>query len=141
MNKSDIDWCPSINLGHNKINMNALQAASDRAECMALRQKKMEKAIVSSAVAESFTEDTATGEDTNPRYSNQETTVVSYECKIVQTHRPHFCNISVQTDESDFFDEGNFLVDDAKVHYYTGFTNCDLLRSTFEFVMKKLADG
>ena len=33
------------------------------------------------------------------------------------------------------------MSDDAKVHYYTGFGNCDLLRSTFEFVMKKFADG
>ena len=32
MNKSDVDWCPSINLGHNKINVVALQAASKRAE-------------------------------------------------------------------------------------------------------------
>ena len=78
--------------------------------------KKMEKAIASSAVGESFTEDTATGEDTDSRYSNQETTVVSYECKIIHTHCPQFCNISVQTDESNFFNEGNFLVDDAKVH-------------------------
>ena len=33
------------------------------------------------------------------------------------------------------------MSDDAKVHYYTGFTNRDLLRLTFEFVMKKFTDG
>ena len=81
-------------------------------------------------------------EDTGSRCSQEtQTTEVSYECKIVQTHRPQFRNTGVQTDESNFFDEINFLSDDAKVHYYTGFTNCDLLRSTFEFVMKKFADG
>ena len=43
MNKSNIDWCPSINLGHNKINVDALQAASDRAERTVLRQKGWKK--------------------------------------------------------------------------------------------------
>ena len=33
------------------------------------------------------------------------------------------------------FDERSFLDDDAKVYYYTDLPNCDLLRSTFEFVM------
>ena len=137
MNKSDVDWCPSINLGHNKINVDALQAASERAEQTVLRHKRMEETMAS------LTEDCATSEDTDSRYRNQETqtTEVTYESKVIQTHRPQFCNISVQTDESNFFDERNFLVDNAKVHYYTGFSNCDLLQSTFEFVMKKLADG
>ena len=73
MNKSDIDWCHSINLGHNKINVDALQVVSDRAERTVLRQKRMEEAMASTAIAESFTEDSATGEDTDSRYSNQET--------------------------------------------------------------------
>ena len=90
----------------------------------------------------SFTENSATVEDTGSRCSQDtQTTEVSYECKIVQTHCPQFHSIGVQTDESNFFDEINFLSDDAKVHYYTGFANCDLLRSIFEFVMKKFANG
>ena len=32
MNKSDVDWYPSKSLGHSKINMDTLKAASDRAE-------------------------------------------------------------------------------------------------------------
>ena len=39
MKKTDIDWCPSINLAH-KINVDSLQAANDRAEHIALQQKK-----------------------------------------------------------------------------------------------------
>ena len=110
MNKSDIDWCHSINLGHNKINVDALQVASDRAERTVLRQKRMEEAMASTAIAESFTEDSATGEDADSRYSNQETqtTKVSYESKIVQTHRPQFRNISVQTDKSNFLMKETF---------------------------------
>ena len=124
MNKSDIDWCPSINLGHNKINVDALQVASDRAERTVLRQKRMEEAMASTAIAESFTEDSATGEDTDSRYSNQETqtTEVSYKSKL---SRPIVLNfvILVYRLIKVIFDERNFLVDDAKVHYYTGFTN------------------
>ena len=84
MKKTDIDWCPSINLAH-KINVDSLQAANDRAEHMALQQKRMEEAMVSAAIAESFTEDSAIRKDTNSRYSNQETqtTEMSYVCKIV----------------------------------------------------------
>ena len=69
--------------------------------------------MASTAIAESLTEDSATGEDTDSRYSNQETqtTEVTYESKVIQTHRPQFRNISVQTDESNFLDERNFLVD------------------------------
>ena len=118
------------------------QAASDRAERTVLRQKRMEEAMGSTAIAESFTKDFATGEDTDSRYSNQETqtTEVSYKSKL---SRPIVLNfvILVYRLIKVIFDERNFLVDDAKVHYYTGFTNCDLLISTFEFVMKKLSDG
>ena len=139
MKKTGIDWSPSNNLAH-KINVDTLQAASDRAEHMALQQKRMEEAMASTAIAESFTEDSAIREDTNSRYSNQETqtTEVLYVCKIVQTHRPKFGNISVKTDETIFY-ERNFLVDDTNMHYYTGVANCNLLRSIFEF-MKKLAN-
>ena len=87
---------------------------------------------VAKASTASFTENSATVEDTGLRCSQEtQTTEVSYECKIVHTHRPQFCNIGVLTDESNFFDEINFLSDDAndandaKVHYYTGFANCD----------------
>ena len=59
----------------------------------------------------SFTENSATVEDTGSRYSQEtQTTEVSYECKIVQTHRPQFRNTGVQTDESNFFDEINFCL-------------------------------
>ena len=112
MNKSDVEWCPSINLGHNKINVDALKAASDRAKQTVLQQKRMEEAMASTATAERLTEDYATVEDTNSRYSNQETQTtdheVSYESKIVQTHYPQFCNISVQTDKSNFLMKETF---------------------------------
>ena len=58
MKKTGIDWSPSINLAH-KINVDTLQAASDKAKHMALQQKRMEEAMVSTAIAESFTEDSA----------------------------------------------------------------------------------
>ena len=51
------------------------------------------------------------------------------------------CTREIQTECSDFFAENNFLSDDAKVQYYTGLPNCELLLSTFEFVMKSFVGG
>ena len=116
--------------------MAALQAASDRAERTALRQRRIEEAMSITASTESFSQ------DADLRCVDQETqTEVSYESRMVQTYCPQFCNISVQTDKCNFFDEKNFLGDDAKVHYYTGLPNYEVLISTFEFVMQTFADG
>ena len=141
MNKFNADWCPSINLGHDKIDVNALQTASERAERTVLRRRRMDEAVAGSSTTESSIEDSVTVDGTGCVNQETQTTEKTYESKIVQTHRPEFRNISVQTDESNFFDERSFLVDDAKVHYYTGFSNSGLLKSTFEFVMKEFADG
>jgi len=59
----------------------------------------------------------------------------------VQTTSPKTCDVSVQTDDWNFFDENTFLSDDDKVHYYTGLTKCALLLSTFEFVMNPFCHG
>ena len=61
--------------------------------------------------------------------------------KKVQTTFVELCTREIQTECSDFFAESNFLSDDAKVQYYTGLSNCELLLSTFEFVMKSFVGG
>ncbi|XP_065896091.1 uncharacterized protein [Dysidea avara] len=60
---------------------------------------------------------------------------------MVQTTPPQTCDVGVQTDDWNFFNEKVFLSDDSKVHYYTGLTKCALLLSTFEFVMKPFCNG
>jgi len=47
MSKFDVDWAPCINLGHEKINVSTLQAASDRTK---IRRRRVEEATQSSLV-------------------------------------------------------------------------------------------
>ena len=110
MNKFDVDWCPSVNLGHDKINVDALQNTSERAERTALRCKRMEETVTGSLTVENSIEDPVTGEDTGSINQEIQSTEITYESKIVQTHRLQFCNISVQTDESDFLMRETFWV-------------------------------
>ena len=59
----------------------------------------------------------------------------------MQTKVVEFCTREVQTECNEFFAESNFLTNDAKVHYYTGLPNSELLLSTFEFIMKPFVGG
>jgi len=43
MKRWDVDWAPSLNLGHDKVNLNALQAASDRATRTEMRRRRVEE--------------------------------------------------------------------------------------------------
>ena len=43
MCKSDIDWCPRLNLGHSKVNITSFEAASERAARTKQRRKRMEE--------------------------------------------------------------------------------------------------
>lgn len=57
MNKSDIDWFPCLNLGHNKVNITSLKAANERATwrkrieetstCSASRSVEVEASVLS----------------------------------------------------------------------------------------------
>ena len=43
MYKLDIDWYPCLNLGHGKVNITSLEAASERVTCTKQRKKRMEE--------------------------------------------------------------------------------------------------
>lgn len=47
MNKFDVDWRPTLHLGHDKTDVNALEAAQERAIRTAARRKKIDEAIQS----------------------------------------------------------------------------------------------
>ena len=81
MSKFDVDWAPCINLGHEKINVSTLQAASDRAAQTEMRRRRMEEATQSSSVVT----DHVSGEDTGPKFADKgtQTDEVSYECREV----------------------------------------------------------
>ena len=97
MNKFDVDWRPTLHLGHNKTDVNALEAAQKRATRTAARRKKIDEAI------QSEPENNTVG-DLNPNPKEVQTdTVVSH------------LNTAVQTEDNSFFSETKFLSDEVKV--------------------------
>ena len=140
--KHDVYWAPCKNLGHNKVNMSTLQAASDRATRTKQRRQRMEE-----AVATSSTENKTQSEQLSASSSDSETqrkqdnavfatadmgtqTCVEYSEVLsrsisVQTCPPQTSDVVVQTDDCHFFHEKNFMSNDAKVHYYTGLPKCE----------------
>ena len=96
MNKSDIDWFPCLHLGHDKVNIIALQAANERATRTELRKKRMEEtsasALRSTEIQTSVNEGTTT--TSNSCISNSQevqTDIVQYDDKKVQTKFVELC--------------------------------------------------
>ena len=118
-----MDWRPTLNLGHNKTNVNALEAAQERAIRTAARRKKIDEA--------SQSETSTAVSDSIPNSKEVQTDAVV----------SHVSSIAVQTEDNSFFSETKFLADQVKVHYYTGLPNAEVLRCTFEFVVAFYAKG
>ena len=88
MYKSDIDWCPCLNLGHGKVNITSLEAASERATRTKQRRKRMEE---SSAGASGPSEIDTSGTVTSLNICNfssteTQTDSVLHDDKNVQTN-------------------------------------------------------
>ena len=66
--------------------------------------------------------------------------VVPVTSMATQTPKIVTCDKRVQTESDDFFSENIFLLDDAKVQYYTGLSSYLLLK-TFELVMSPFVHG
>ena len=162
MSKHDVDWAPCKNLGHSKVNMSTLQAASDRATRTKQRRQRIEEAVAtpessSTENGETQSEQLSASTSDSESQSEQDNAVfatadmgtqtcvdnseVLSRSKSVQTCPPQTSDVGVQTDDCHFFHEKNFLSNDAKVHYYTGLSKCALFLSTFEFVMKPFCHG
>ena len=140
ISKHDVDWAPCKNLGHNKVNMSTLQAASDRATRTKRRRQRIEEAVAtpesSSENGETQSEQLSASTSDSESQSEQDNAVfatadmgtqtcvdnseVLSRSKSVQTCPPQTSDVGVQTDDCHFFHEKNFLSDDANVHYYTG---------------------
>ena len=125
MNKFDVDWQPTLNLGHNKTNVNALEAAQERAIRTAARKKKIDEA------SQSETNTACAVSDSIPNFKEVQTDAVV----------SHVSSIAVQTEDNSFFSETKFLADQVKVHYYTGLPNAEVLQCTFEFVVAFYVKG
>lgn len=122
MNKFDVDWRPTLRLGHEKIDVDALEAAQERATRIAARRKKIDEATIQSEI-------TVSNLDPNTKEVQTDS--------IMVTH----LSTAVQTESNSFFSETEFLSDEVKVHYYTGLPNAEVLQSTFEFVVAFYAKG
>ena len=99
-----MDWAPCLNLGHDKINVSTLQAASDRATRTELRNQRMQEA--SSSVVDLQTGAQASEEDTGhvmlTNVATQTDQEVLYNSKSVQTTPPKTSDVGVQTDDWEF---------------------------------------
>ena len=119
MYTSDIDWCPSLYLGHNKLDGNGerLAKAQERDSRAALRVSRWEE--IQPETQESVSNETVDLEsETGSSTSDQQTETI------------HKGDLPI-----DFFDEETFIKDNGKVLYYTGLPKGELLQSVFELVI------
>ena len=120
MNTFDVDWSPTVNLGHSKINGDKFKDAQDRAQRAISRKRKREEEFEAQMMEqESLELDSLVSDETeNIKVSDKE------------TETEHQGDLPF-----DFFDEGYFTNDDQKVCYYTGLPNKEILLSIFELVI------
>lgn len=141
--KHNVDWVPSLSLGHTKIKVQDHESIEDRATRAVERRKRFNEAIEAEIQAkmhklnepglpvknlfdeEHFGEDF---EDREPAASNEETE---------KGQEKETCDAETATkdlNESKTFDESYFMNDDAKVRFYTGLPTYDVLLTVFDFV-------
>ena len=121
MNTFDVDWSPTVDLGHNKIDGDKLKDMQERADRAISRKRKRED------------------EEFEAQMMEQE--LMEQECHIDdEAQNDKACHKETETEHKgdlpfDFFDEAHFTNDDHKVCYYTGLPNREMLLSIFELVI------
>ena len=120
MNTFDVDWSPTVNLGHSKIDKDKLKDAQDRAQRAISRKRKREEEFEAQMMEqESLELDNLVSDETeNIKVSDKE------------TETEHQGDLPL-----DLFDEGYFTNDNQKICYYTGLPNKEILLSIFELVI------
>ena len=120
MKTSHVDWSPTINLGHNKIDGDKLRNAQERAERVISRKRKCEDEEFKAQIMEQelLDQESHSGDGTQNEVCHKE------------TETEHRGDLPV-----DFFDERYFTNDNHKVSYYTGLPNREMLLSVFELVI------
>ena len=118
MFKNDVDWSPTLHLGHQKL---AVRSASHderdkRAETRKRKREELEQEIQDALV------------DTNVEVVNDQDWDDGLWDKEVQTE----CTGELV---GDFFDQEEFIKNDQKVKYYTGLPNGELLMEVFKLVV------
>ena len=121
MHTFDVDWCPSVNLGHNKLKEDKPQKAQERTDRVLARKRKREDEEFEAQLQlmeQEVLEQESFNDETQDKKCDK------------QTETEHKGNLPV-----DFFDERYFTNDDHKVCYYTGLPNRKLLLSVFELLV------
>ena len=113
MFKNDVDWAPSLHLGHDKLGpgrSESQQERDKRAETRKRRREEMEQEIM--GTTELVVENE---QETDDGMCNKDTQTVSSGELVV-----------------DFYDEEEFVKDDQKVKHYTRLPNGELLVEVFK---------
>ena len=120
MNTFDVDWSPTVNLGHSKINGDKLKDAQDRAQRAISRKRKHEEEFEAQMMEQESLEldSLVSDEAENIKVSDKE------------TETEHQGDLPIE-----FYDEGYFTNDDQKICYYTGLPNKEILLGVFELVI------
>lgn len=136
MDKSNVDWFPTVELGHNKVNVSTQEDACERAQLRSKRKATTQSASVTTVELQTEDCDVLQGAVVDEKGVQ----VVPMTSMATQTPKIVTCDKGVQTESDDFFSENTFLLDDAKVQYYTGLSSYLLLK-TFELVMSPFVHG
>ena len=118
MFKNDVDWSPTLHLGHQKLAVRSVShdERDKRAETRKRKREELEQEIQDALV------------DTNVEVVNDQDWDDGLWDKEVQTE----CTGELV---GDFFDQEEFIKNDQKVKYYTGLPNRELLMEVFKLVV------
>lgn len=165
-NVYNIDWVPTLNLGHSKspsVNVKAKEERAGRAKARRKRQIEQqfkeaeEKRKCINEPGQPVHEINFFGdvlEQNTLEHEMQESTtdapgaVVDDQCE--SSHQKQFVEQSCQTDEFDYlftcsheftqtFEEAEFQNDDERVRFYTGLPSFDILMTVFNFISPYVA--
>ena len=117
MFKNDVDWAPSLHLGHDKLEPGRSESQQERDRRAETRKRKREETEQEIMDTTDMDGENGLGIDDDGMW-NKETQTVSTGKLVI-----------------DFFDEEEFIKDDQKVKYYTGLSNGELLMEVFKLVV------
>ena len=153
----NIDWIPTLNLGHNKKGEN-VEAVGDRAERTRQRRKRLEESM-EEEVRQKLAKPNEPGETITEIFheaefedhcevssGDKDVGIARSQDSESQQHQDQ----STQTEEFDYvfkekrslsnnaFSMEYFCQDDGKVRFYTGLPSYDVLKATYEFVSPRV---
>lgn len=118
----DIDWSPTLFLGHEKLSQDKIQKVQEKHNrYRALKRKREEAASLEGS------RDEETEMETVPLQQPDQEKSCSTDVETQTDHTGELPN--------DFFDQEYFTNDDDKIRYYTGLPNKDILESVFGLVV------